>query len=172
VNFIFLMAGVLLHWTPASLLKAAKEAGGLIWGVALQFPFYAGIFGIIQYSGLQEVIAGWFVAISNADTYPAIIYWYSAILNYFVPGGSKWAIEAPYVVKAAAELKVSQALNVLTYAWGDMGTDIIQPFWAIPLLGVAKLNFRDIMGYCIVIFIPYALIVTLAFLLVPQLKWF
>lgn len=173
VNFLFLMAGVLLHWTPASLLKAAKEAGGFIWGVVLQFPFYAGIFGIIQYSGLQNVIAGWFVAIANDKSYPALVYWYSGILNYFVPsGGSKWAIEAPYVVKAAADLKVSQALNVLTYAWGDMMTDIIQPFWAIPLLGVAKLNFRDIMGYCIMIFIPYVVLVTIAFLIVPYLGWF
>ncbi len=173
VNFLFLMAGVLLHWTPASLLKAAKEAGGFIWGVILQFPFYAGIFGIIQYSGLQDVIAGWFVAIANANTYPAVVYWYSGILNYFVPsGGSKWAIEAPYIVKAAADLKVSQALNVLTYAWGDMMTDIIQPFWAIPLLGVAKLNFRDIMGYCILIFVPYVVIITVALLIVPHLKLF
>jgi len=173
VNFIFLMLGVLLHWTPASLLKAAKEAGGFIWGVVLQFPFYAGIFGIIQYSGLQNVIAGWFVAIANDKTYPAIIYWYSGILNYFVPsGGSKWAIEAPYVVQAAAQLKVPQSLNVLTYAWGDMMTDIIQPFWAIPLLGVAKLNFRDIMGYCLLIFIPYVVIITLGLLIVPYLGWF
>lgn len=173
VNFLFLMAGVLLHWTPASLLKAAKEAGSFIWGVVLQFPFYAGIFGIIQYSGLQNVIASWFVAIANDKSYPALVYWYSGILNYFVPsGGSKWAIEAPYVVKAAADLKVSQALNVLTYAWGDMMTDIIQPFWAIPLLGVAKLNFRDIMGYCIMIFIPYVVLVTIAFLIVPYLGWF
>ncbi len=173
VNLIFLMIGVLLHWTPASLLKAAREAGGFIWGVVLQFPFYAGIFGIIQYSGLQNVIAGWFVAIANPQTYPAIIYWYSGILNYFVPsGGSKWAIEAPYVVQAASTLKVSQALNVLTYAWGDMMTDIIQPFWAIPLLGVAKLNFRDIMGFCLMIFIPYVIVITLALLIVPYLGWF
>lgn len=173
VNFIFLMLGVLLHWTPASLLKAAKEAGGFIWGVILQFPFYAGIFGIIQYSGLQDVIGNWFVSIANYNTYPAIIYWYSGILNYFVPsGGSKWAIEAPYVVQAAAALKVPQSLNVLTYAWGDMMTDIIQPFWAIPLLGVAKLNFRDIMGYCLLIFIPYVVVITIALLIVPYLRLF
>ncbi len=173
VNLIFLMLGILLHWTPASLLKAAKEAGGFIWGVVLQFPFYAGIFGIIQYSGLQNVIAGWFVAIATPQTYPAIIYWYSGILNYFVPsGGSKWAIEAPYVVQAAADLKVNQALNVLTYAWGDMMTDIIQPFWAIPLLGVARLNFRDIMGFCLMIFVPYVILVTIALLIVPYLGLF
>ncbi len=168
VNFLFLMLGVLLHWTPASLLKAAREAGGFIWGVVLQFPFYAGIFGIIQYSGLQDVIAGWFLAVANKNSYPAIIYWYSGILNYFVPsGGSKWAIEAPYVINAGTQLGVPNNLTVLTYAWGDMMSDIIQPFWAIPLLGVAKLNFRDIMGYCIIIFIVYAALTTVAFALAP-----
>lgn len=162
------MLGVLLHWRPSSLLKAAEEAGTNIWGVVLQFPFYAGIWGIISYSGLGEVIANFFVSISTTNTYPAFIYWYSGILNYFVPsGGSKWAIEAPYVISAGQQLGVPNNLTLLTYAWGDMMSDIIQPFWAIPLLGVAKLGFRDIMGYCIMIFIPYVIVITIAFLLAP-----
>jgi short-chain fatty acids transporter len=159
---------VLLHRTPASLLKGAREAGESIWGVVLQFPFYAGIFGIIQYSGLQDVIAGWFLAVAGKQTYPAMIYWYSGIVNYFVPsGGSKWAIEAPYVVAAGMKLGVPNQLTVLTYAWGDMMTDIIQPFWAIPLLSMARLNFRDIMGYCVMIFIVYFVLTTIAFLMSP-----
>jgi len=173
VNFTFLMLGVLLHWTPNSFLKSAEEAGGYIWGVVVQFPFYAGIFGIIQNSGLDKVIANWFVAIANQQTFPFIIYWYSGILNYIVPsGGSKWAIEAPYVIEAAKQVGVSNALAVVTYAWGDMATDIIQPFWAIPLLGVAKLEFRDILGYCIIFFLAYAVLVSVAFLLVPYLGVF
>jgi short-chain fatty acids transporter len=168
VNFLFLTLGVLLHRTPASLLKGAREAGESIWGVVLQFPFYAGIFGIIQYSGLQDVIAGWFLAVAGKQTYPAMIYWYSGIVNYFVPsGGSKWAIEAPYVVAAGMKLGVPNQLTVLTYAWGDMMTDIIQPFWAIPLLSMARLNFRDIMGYCVMIFIVYFVLTTIAFLMSP-----
>ena len=151
-------------------LKAAKEAGGFIWGVVLQFPFYAGIFGIIQYSGLQDVIAGWFVAIATPQTYPAIIYWYSGILNYFVPsGGSKWAIEAPYIMTAGKTLGVSPQLTVIAYAWGDMVTDVIQPFWAIPLMGVAKLGFRDIMGYCMVYFLVYMVIISLGFWFLPYM---
>lgn len=168
VNFLFLMLGIILHGTPASLLRAAEKAGSFIWGVVLQFPFYAGIFGIIQYSEFQNVVAGWFTSISTAQTYPAIVYWYSGILNYFVPsGGSKWAIEAPYVIQAGQELGVSNSLSVLAYAWGDMATDIIQPFWAIPLLGVAKLGFRDIMGYAIILFILYLFITSIGFLLAP-----
>ncbi|MCL4516809.1 MAG: TIGR00366 family protein [Firmicutes bacterium] len=168
VNFTFLMLGVLLHRTPASLLKAAQEAGGFVWGIILQFPFYAGIFGIVNYSHLSDVIGNWFVSISTARTYPLIVYWYSGLLNYFVPsGGSKWAIEAPYILSAAKTLGVSANTTVLAYAWGDMMTDIIQPFWAIPLLGVAKLKFRDIMGFCIVIFIVYAILVSLGFYFLP-----
>ncbi len=170
VNFAFLMVGVLLHWTPASFLKAALEGGSFIWGVAVQFHFYAGIFGIIKFSGLAEVMAGWFTAIASKETYPFIVVWYSGILNYIVPsGGSKWAIEAPYIMAAAKNLGVSMPLTVVAYAWGDMVTDVIQPFWAIPLLGVAKLSFRDIMGYCMVYFLFYMVIISIGFLLLPVL---
>ena len=85
---------------------------------------------------------------STRETYPSLVLWYSAILNYFVPsGGSKWAIEGPYVLSAAAALGVPASDTVLAYAWGEMVTDIIQPFWAIPLLAVAGLSFRAIAGY-------------------------
>jgi len=168
VNFTFLILGVLLHWTPASFLKAAFEGGTFIWGVVVQFPFYAGIFGIIKFSGLAEVMAGWFTAIATKSTYPFIVMWYSGILNYIVPsGGSKWAIEAPYIMAAAKNLGVSGPMTVIAYAWGDMVTDVIQPFWAIPLLGVAKLSFRDIMGYCMVYFLIYMIVISIAFLLLP-----
>jgi short-chain fatty acids transporter len=169
VNFAFLIIGVLLHWTPASFLKAASEGGTFIWGVVVQFPFYAGIFGIIKFSGLAEVMAGWFTAIATKDTYPFVVMWYSGILNYIVPsGGSKWAIEAPYIIQAAKNLGVSNAATVIAYAWGDMITDIIQPFWAIPLLGVAKLGFRDIMGYCMIYFLAYMVLISIAFLIMPM----
>ena len=136
VNFVFLIIGVLLHWTPASFLKAALEGGSFIWGVIVQFPFYAGIFGIIKFSGLSDVMGDWFTAIATKNTYPFIVVWYSGILNYIVPsGGAKWAIEAPYIMTAGKALGVSPQLTVIAYAWGDMVTDVIQPFWAIPLHG-------------------------------------
>jgi short-chain fatty acids transporter len=170
VNFVFLVIGILLHWTPASFLKAAMEGGSFIWGVVVQFPFYAGIFGIIKFSGLAEVMGDWFTAIATKETYPFIVMWYSGILNYIVPsGGAKWAVEAPYIMAAGKTLGVSGPMTVIAYAWGDMITDVIQPFWAIPLLGVAKLNFRDIMGYCMIYFIIYMVIISAGFLLLPIL---
>jgi len=166
VNFAFLMLGVLLHGRPARLLAAAEQGGRYVWGVILQFPFYAGIFGIIKESKLQDVIAGWFTSISHAQSYPLFVLWYSGVLNYVIPsGGSKWAIEAPYVVKAAHDVGASMDLTVLAYAWGDMLTDIIQPFWAIPLLSIARLSFRDIMGYGVLFFLVYAVLVTAGFAL-------
>jgi len=169
VNFVFLIIGILLHWTPASFLKAAMEGGSFIWGVVVQFPFYAGIFGIIKFSGLAEVMGDWFTAIATKETYPFIVMWYSGILNYIVPsGGAKWAVEAPYIMAAGKTLGVSGPMTVIAYAWGDMITDVIQPFWAIPLLGVAKLNFRDIMGYCMIYFIIYMVIISAGFLLLPM----
>lgn len=170
VNFVFLIFGVLLHWRPSAFLRAALEGGTFIWGVVVQFPFYAGIFGIIKFSGLAEVMANWFTAIATQVTYPFIVLWYSGILNYIVPsGGSKWAIEAPYIMAAAKTLGVSGPLTITAYAWGDMVTDVIQPFWAIPLLGVARLGFRDIMGYCMIYFLFYMIIISAGFLLLPGL---
>jgi short-chain fatty acids transporter len=167
-NFNALFIGILLHPSTASFLKAAAEGGKLLWGIVLQFPFYAGMYGIIKSSGLTESLANALVSVATEHTYPAIVYWYSGIVNYFVPsGGSKWAIEAPYILEAARTLDVSASKTVVAYAWGDMATDLIQPFWALPLLSVAKLDFKDIMGYEILIFIPYAIIVTAAFLLFP-----
>jgi short-chain fatty acids transporter len=164
VNFAFLMLGVLLHGTPASLMSAAEHAARIVWGVIIQFPFYAGIYGIMNGAHLATAIGGAFTRIATPSTYPALIYWYSGLVNYFVPsGGSKWAIEAPYVVEAARALHVPIPHVVLSYAWGDMMTDVIQPFWAIPLLAAARLEFRQIMGYCLVIFAVYAVIVSLAF---------
>ena len=160
---------MLLHGTPQRFLAAAEEAGHHVWGIVIQFPLYGGIFGIIKFSGLQDAAAGWFAGATSPAYYPLFVTWYSGILNYLIPsGGAKWAVEAPYVLQAAQSMGASVPATVLAYAWGDMLTDIIQPFWAIPLLGLAKLQFRDIMGYALLFFAIYAVLVTGAFALTPQ----
>lgn len=164
VNFVFLMLGVLLHPSPQSVMKAGQEAGRFVYGIILQFPFYAGMYGIIRGTGLQDLIAQALINVASADTLPVIVYWYSGIVNYFVPsGGSKWAIEAPYIVQAASTLGVPMNKIVLSYAWGDMATDLLQPFYAIPLLGAAGLDFKEIVGYGFLLFLVYALVVTAGF---------
>lgn len=169
LNFCMLALAVLLHPSVASLVRAAEEGGRLVFGVILQFPVYAGIYGVIKGTGLATALANAFASHATATTYPAIVLWYSAIVNYFVPsGGSKWAVEAPYILGAGAKLGVPAAKTVIAYAWGDMTTNIIQPFWAIPLLAAASLDFKEILRYCVILFCVYFPVVSLAFLLFPR----
>lgn len=170
LNFTFLMLGVLLHRTPASLMAAAEQGSRLMAGVALQFPFYAGIYGIVSGTGLASILGEWMATVTPARWFPLAIYWYSGVVNYFVPsGGSKWAIEAPYLIDAAQRLGVPIDRVVIAYAWGDMATDLIQPFWALPLLAAARLDFRDIMGYELLVFVVYVALVSAAFAFMPML---
>ena len=164
VNVAFLALGLALHGSLRSFGRAAASGAAYLHGIVIQFPLYAGIGALIKDSGLASRVADLLVSHASASWMPLLVYWYSGVVNYFVPsGGSKFAIEAPYLFPAAAKLGVAPATMVLSYAWGDMMTDVIQPFWAIPLLGVARLDFRAIAGYCAVIFVVYATIVSAAF---------
>ena len=171
VNMAFVTLAFLLHRSPASVGHAAVEAGKTVHGIIIQFPLYAGIYGIINGSNLVGIIGDFFVRISTTDTYPLFVYWYSGILNYFVPsGGSKWAIEAPYILAAGDALGVSRADVIVSYGWGDMSSNIVQPFWAIPLLSIAKIEFKQILQYGMVIFIVYGSMISLGWLIYPYLK--
>src|SRR5439155_795728 len=138
-----------------------------VWGVILQFPFYAGIAGIITTTHLNERIAGVFVRVSTAATFPAVVAVYSAALGVFVPsGGSKWVIEAPYVMEAAHSLKTHLGWVVSAYDLGEALANLIQPFWMLPILGLFRLGARDVMGYTIVVFLeltPVVLILVTLF---------
>jgi short-chain fatty acids transporter len=170
INLFFLMLGVLFHWRPWTFLKACEEAGKAVWGVVIQFPFYAGIFGLFKFTELGNALTAAMVSISSPKTFLLIVYWYSGIENYLVPsGGSKWAITAPFIIPAAKELGVSIPKTVMAYAWGDMMTDMIQPFWAIAMLAIAKLEFREIMGWLMVVFLYFLVITSVAFLIYPMI---
>ncbi len=164
INFAMLMLGILFHWRPWSFLKATEDAGKAVWGIVIQFPFYAGILGLFKFTLLSTVFTKAFVAISTPQTFPLFLYWYGGLLNYLIPsGGGEWAVVAPYVIPAAKELGVGMGTTVVTFAWADMMTDMIQPFWAIAMLAVARLHFRDIMGYLLMVFFVYFIITSLAF---------
>ncbi|WP_461834361.1 TIGR00366 family protein [Desulfothermus sp.] len=112
-------------------------------------PFYAGIMGMMKLSGLVGVMAGWFVAISNTTTYPVFTFISAAIVNLFVPSsGGQWAVQGPIIVKAAEALHFSIPKTVMALAYGDQWTNLFQPFWALPLLGICGVRAMDIMGYC------------------------
>lgn len=169
INLFFLMLGALFHWTPASLMRAVRDATPAVWGVLLQFPFYAGIFGVMTGTKLSESIASLFVQASNATLYPAAIVLYSAVLGLFVPsGGSKWVIEAPYVLQAARELGVPDGWMVVTYDLGEAIANLMQPFWMLPILALLGLKARDIMGYTwLVALVLVPLVVVLVTVLRP-----
>jgi short-chain fatty acids transporter len=153
VNLIFLLAGFLLHGTPARLMHAVQGATPAVWGVILQFPFYAGIAGVITSTHLNEQLANLFVRISTPATFPPLVATYSAVLGVFVPsGGSKWVIEAPYVMAAAHQLQVHLGWVVSAYDLGEALANLLQPFWMLPTLGLFHLRARDVMGYTLVVF--------------------
>jgi short-chain fatty acids transporter len=170
LNFGMLMLAIVLHPSAASVLAAAERGASLLSGIVLQFPFYAGMYGVIQGTGLAQILGDVIARVATASSLPLLLYWYSGLVNYFVPsGGSKWAIEAPYLVQAATQLGVPMPQVVLAYAWGDMATDIIQPFWALPLLAAARIDFREILGYAALVFVAYNVIVSVGFWLLPSL---
>src|SRR3954468_9339688 len=160
LNLAFLLVGFLLHGTPARLMRAVQEATPAVWGVILQFPFYAGIAGIITTTHLNEQVATMFVRVSTPATFPPLVALYSAVLGVFVPsGGSKWVIEAPYVVAAAHTLKVHLGWVVSAYDLGEALANLLQPFWMLPILGLLGLRARDVMGYTFVVFLALAPVV-------------
>jgi len=148
VNFIFLVLGLIFHGTPINYVKAVDKSVRTCGGIVLQFPFYAGIMGMMVSSGLAATFSHWFVSISTPRTFQLFTYYSAGIVNMFVPsGGGQWAVQGPIMMPAAEALGVSYARTASAIAWGDAWTNMIQPFWALPLLGLAGLSARDIMGY-------------------------
>ena len=165
VNFIFLIAGVILHWTPRSLLNAVGEAAKGAGGIVLQFPLYAGIQAMMVGANaatgvsLASVISSFFVSISTVKTLPFFTFISAGIVNFFVPsGGGQWAVQGPVMLPAAQELGVELPRVAMAIAYGDSWTNMIQPFWALPALGIAKLGARDIMGYTLIVLVVTGII--------------
>jgi short-chain fatty acids transporter len=147
-NLLFLMAGLLLHWRPRSFIRAVNDAVPATSGVLIQFPFYGGIFGIVTMSAISTKMARFFVQVSSPSSYPILVSVYSAVLGMFVPsGGSKWIIEAPYVLQAAKDLHVHLGWIVQVYNASEALPNLVNPFWMLPLLGILKVRARDLVGF-------------------------
>lgn len=156
VIMIFLALGLVLHSTPVGYVRAFGKATTGAAGIILQFPFYAGIMGIVTGVGVSGISLGGVMAeacirISNPVTYPLLTFLCAAVLNLFVPsGGGHWAVQAPVMFTAGANLGVDPGLTGMAISWGDAWTNLIQPFWALPALAIARLDAKDIMGYCLI----------------------
>ena len=165
VNLIFLMLGVLLHRTPRSLIDAFGEAAKGASGIILQFPLYAGIMGMmtgVNADGLSlaHVISNFFVHVSTVKTFPLFTFLSAGIVNLFVPsGGGQWVVQGPIMMPAGLEIGVDPAKTAMCIAYGDSWTNMVQPFWALPALGLAKLGARDIMGYTLIVLIVSGLVI-------------
>ncbi|MEK5230490.1 short-chain fatty acid transporter [Lysinibacillus sp. FSL K6-0232] len=165
VNTIFIILGIIFHGTPQRFLAAAQDAIKTTTGIVFQFPFYAGIMGMMTASGLAAVFSEWFVNISNGHTFYLFTFYAAGLVNFFVPsGGGQWAVQAPIMLDAATSLGADYAKTAMAIAWGDAWTNMIQPFWALPALAIAGLKAKDIMGFCLFILIFTGIIISIGFL--------
>ncbi len=171
VNFLFLFLGIILHVTPKRFLEAIGIAVKGAAGIIIQFPFYAGIMGMMTggnadgYS-LAGAISQAFVSISNQTTFPLFSFLSAGIVNIFVPsGGGQWAVQGPIMMPAGLALGVDPAKTAMSIAWGDALTNLIQPFWALPALGIAGLKAKDIMGFCLVNMLIFGTVIGVSLML-------
>ena len=149
---LFLAIGLILHWTPIRYVRTFTGSAYAIGPIALQYPFYGGIQGLMTLAvggvTLAGVIADWFLSFSNEYTFAFWTFVSSNIISLFIPsGGGHWVVQGPVMVPAAESLGVDQGLTAMAVAWGEGTANMIQPFWALPILGIVGLGIRDIMGY-------------------------
>lgn len=153
-NLLLLGLAFLLQGSIKNFLNAVNEAIGDVSGILIQFPLYFGIMGIIQGSGLAGMIAGMFINFSNELTLPIFTFFSAGILNVFVPsGGGQWQIQAPIIIESALQSGVNMQKMIMAMCYGDQLTNMLQPFWALPLLGITQLSARDILPYCLLVFL-------------------
>ncbi len=149
-NFAFLTLGLLLHGRPRSFLRAVARSVPATAGVLIQYPFYAGILGLIARTSLTTALADLFVRVTTRDTFPIVVALYSAVLGLFIPsGGGKWIVEAPYVMAAANAWQVHLGWTVQIYNAAEALPNLVNPFWMLPLMGILNVRARDLAGYSI-----------------------
>jgi short-chain fatty acids transporter len=149
--FIALMLGLAFHGTPIAYVRSFESGAKTVGPILLQFPLYGGIMGVMTDTGLAAVIAQSFVTFSTAHTLPFWSFISSNIITLFVPsGGGHWAVQGPFMVPAAVKLQADAAMTAMGTAMGEQTANMIQPFWALPILAIARLGIKDIMGYCVI----------------------
>jgi short-chain fatty acids transporter len=167
VNWSFLALIFLLVRNSFEMIALIKNAASNVGDILLQFPLYAGILGIMVGSGLISVFSAFFVSISTPETFGFLAMLAAGIVNFFVPsGGGQFAVQGPIMLDAAAQLGVDPAVAIMAVAYGDQWSNMIQPFWALPLLAIAGLKMRDILGYTTVTFVASGLVFGTTLLLI------
>ena len=159
INLLLLGLAIIMHKSFFSFLKAVDNAISGASGILIQFPLYFGIMGIMNQSGMVDIMSSFFVSISNETTFPIFTFISAGIVNVFVPsGGGQWAVQGPIIVDAATQLGVSIPKIVMALAYGDQLTNMLQPFWALPLLGITGLKAKEILPYTLILLVVGAII--------------
>ncbi|MUG32859.1 short-chain fatty acid transporter [Psychrobacter sanguinis] len=165
VIIIFLALALILQKNPMAFLDTVKDAVVAARGIIIQFPLYAGVAGMMASSGLVDIVATAFINAATPETFPLMTFLSAGLVNFFIPsGGGQWAVQGPVMMQAAYAMGADIPQSIMAFAWGDAWTNQIQPFWALPLLGVAGLSARDIMGYCLIWFALSGVIVSGVFI--------
>ena len=152
INLVLLGFAIIMHKNFFNFLKAVDSAILGASGILIQFPLYFGIMGIMNHSGMVQIMSEFFVSISNENTFPIFTFISAAIVNIFVPsGGGQWAVQGAIIVDSATQLGVSIPKSVMALAYGDQLTNMLQPFWALPLLGITGLKAKEILPYTLVL---------------------
>jgi short-chain fatty acids transporter len=166
INMLLFGLAIFAHNSYKDFLQAVDSAVQGASGILIQFPFYFGIMGIMKHSGLTEQFSQFFISISTPETFPIYTMISAAVVNIFVPsGGGQWAVQGPILAEAALYLKVSSSKAVMALAYGDQLTNMLQPFWALPLLGITGLKAKDILPYSTLIMIVGFIIFTAVLLI-------
>ena len=152
INLLLLGLGLALHGSFFKFLRAIEQAIGGVSGILIQFPLYFGIMGIMNNSGLVQDFSEFFIGISNDFSFPIFTFISAGIVNIFVPsGGGQWVVQGPIILEAANALGISLPKSIMALAYGDQLTNMLQPFWALPLLGITGLKAKDILPYTLVL---------------------
>ena len=167
LNFIFFMLGLALHGSPRAFMDSVTEAITKVAPILIQYPLYAAIMMVLKETGLAAMMAEWFVNNSSQRTFPLMTFYSAGLINFFVPsGGGQWAVQAPIVLPAAEALGADIPKTIMAVSWGDAWTNMAQPFWAVPLLTIAGLEIKDIIGLCLTTLIASGIVLSLIFLLI------
>ncbi len=170
VIICLVLGGLLLHWRPSAYIGAVKHAARISGSLVLQYPLYGGLMGIITTTGLAGVLSKIFIKYSTAHTLPFFTYLTSMIITLFVPsGGGHWAVQGPFAVPAAVQLHSSLAGTTMAVAMGESVANMLQPFWALPILAIAGIPMRRVMGFMVVTFCISGIVFGLSLLfLIPR----
>ncbi|WP_373073948.1 short-chain fatty acid transporter [Zeaxanthinibacter enoshimensis] len=151
LNFFMLGLALLLHGSLANFGRAVEGAIGDTAGILIQFPLYFGIMGIMAGTGMISDISDFFGSVANSTTLPILTFFSAGLVNVFVPsGGGQWAVQGPLVLESALQLGVPLPKALMALAYGDQVTNMLQPFWALPLLAITKLKASEILPYTLI----------------------